>query len=117
MATVDTHDFSDGLCARLKLSSMAQWKRAGPITPRSLDRSELLLWVAMIFFRKEFQEYQSSIVCYKDFPGFFYNMCMSYRRSMVTVSIINPNISTGQNIKKKQSLEKKEKQKKEKESF
>ena len=24
-------------------SSMAQWKRAGPITPRSLDRNKLLL--------------------------------------------------------------------------
>ena len=27
----------------VKISSMAQWQRAGPITPRSLDRNKLLL--------------------------------------------------------------------------
>ena len=27
------------------ISSMAQWQRAGPITPRSLDRNELLLYI------------------------------------------------------------------------
>ena len=29
---------------------MAQWKRAGPITPRSLDRNKLLLKIIFLLF-------------------------------------------------------------------
>ena len=37
------------ICYHFYNSSMAQWKRAGPITPRSLDRNKLLLKIILIF--------------------------------------------------------------------